>query len=196
MENVMRELTYYAATSLDGRIAAPDGGFDAFPTTGDHMEMIVREWRDTVVAPALEALGLCADGTKFDAVVMGWLTYEAGLPYGVVDPYPHLEQVVFSRSHGQDEVPDNVRIVSGDPVAEVQRLKREDGVGVWLCGGGRLAAALVDEIDRMVLKVNPVVLGDGVPLFAGGYDARAFELVRSTPYTSGVVVSEYARQRR
>jgi dihydrofolate reductase len=192
---MMRELTYYVATSMDGRIAAPDGAFDAFATTGDHMEMIVREWRDTLVAPALEAMGLSADGKRFDAVVMGWRTYEAGLPYGVVDPYPHLEQHVFSRSHHQDEVPPDVRVVSADPVAEVQRLKAQDGAGIWLCGGGRLAATLVDEIDRMVLKVNPVVLGDGVSVFAGGYDPRAFELVASTPYASGVVVNEYARRR-
>ena len=192
----MRELTYYVAASLDGRIAAPDGAFGAFLTTGDHMEMIEREWRDTLPAPVLEDLGLSADGSRFDAVVMGWRTYEAGLPYGVVDPYPHLDQVVFSRSHGQEEVPGSVRIVSDDPVAEVQRLKKEDGAGVWLCGGGLLAAALVDEIDRMVIKVNPVVLGDGVPLFAGRYDPQAFELVESTPYVSGVVVNAYARQPR
>ena len=191
----MRDLTYYVAVSLDGRIAAPDGGFDAFPVTGDHIDMILRDWKDTLSAPGLEAFGLTADGATFDAVVMGWLTYEAGLPYGAIDPYPHLEQVVFSRGHGQDEVPENVRIVSDDPVAEVQRLKKEDGVGIWLCGGGRLAGALVGEIDRMVLKVNPVVLGDGVPLFVGGYDPSAFELVESTPYASGVVVNEYVRRR-
>jgi dihydrofolate reductase len=36
-----------------------------------------------------------------------------------------------------------------------------------LCGGARLAGALYDEIDELVLKVNPVVLGTGTPLFRG-----------------------------
>jgi dihydrofolate reductase len=192
----MRELTYYVATSLDGRIAAPDGGFDAFSTSGDHMEMIARDWVDTLSAPALAALGLEPDQSRFDTVVMGWNTYAVGLPLGVADPYPHLEQVVFSRSHGQEEVPAGVRTCADDPVAEVQRLKKEDGVGIWLCGGGRLAAALADEVDRLVLKVNPVVLGDGIAAFAGSYDPQAFELVTSTPYRSGVVVNEYVRQRQ
>jgi dihydrofolate reductase len=191
----MRELTYYTATSLDGRIAAPDGGFDVFPTTGDHMEMVFRDWRDALPAQALRALGLEPDRKRFGTVVMGWNTYAVGLPLGVVDPYPHLEQVVFSRSHGQAEVPASMRVVADDPVAEVQRLKKEDSPGIWLCGGGRLAATLVDEIDRLVLKVNPIVLGDGISLFTGGYDPSAFALVASTPYRSGVVVNEYERAR-
>jgi hypothetical protein len=46
----MRELVYYVATSLDGRIASPDGDFSAFPTEGDHMEMILRDFPETIPA--------------------------------------------------------------------------------------------------------------------------------------------------
>ena len=148
----MRSLTYYLATSLDGRIAAPDGGFSAFLDSGDHMEMVVRDWTDALPAPALEALGITPDNDTFDTVLMGWNTYAVGLPFGVTNPYPHLEQVVFSRSHGQDEVADAIRVVADDPVAEVQRLRKEDGAGIWLCGGGRLAATLADEIDRLASR--------------------------------------------
>ena len=102
----MRELTYYVAVSLDGRIAGPDDDFSAFPVEGDHIDMILRDWRDTLPAPGLQALGLTPDRTRFDAVVMGWRTYAAGLPHGVVDPYPHLDQVVVTRAHADHELPD------------------------------------------------------------------------------------------
>lgn len=46
----------------------------------------------------------------------------------------------------------------------------------------------------MVLKVNPIVLGEGTRLFAaGGYRPLGFRRVASTPYESGVTVNEYVR---
>jgi dihydrofolate reductase len=75
----------------------------------------------------------------------------------------------------------------------VRSLKAEPGSGIWLCGGGRLAAALADEVDRLVLKVNPVVLGSGTPLFDGRVPGHSFRLEQSTPFDSGVVVNEYVR---
>ncbi|MGB0100039.1 MAG: dihydrofolate reductase family protein [Nocardioides sp.] len=190
----MRTLTYFVAMSLDGRIAAPDGDFSAFPVEGDHIDMLLRDWRDTLPSVALDALGLEADHAHFDCVLMGWDTYAAGLPHGVTNPYPQHEQVVFSRHHGQDEVPGTVRVVTGDPVEEVRRLKAVDGAGIWLCGGGRLAGSLAGEIDRLILKINPLVLGSGRPVLDGSYDPTTFDLVTCTPYRSGVIVNEYARR--
>lgn len=190
----MRELVYYVAVSLDGRIAGPDGEFSAFPVEGDHIEMIVRDYRDTLPAAWLERAGLAADRSRFDTVLMGWNTYAAGLAHGIDDPYPHLRQYVFStRSR---DVPDGITLVSGDVLETVRALKAEDeGSAIWLCGGGLLASQIVSEIDRLVLKVNPVVLGDGPAMIhGGGYDPRDFTLVASTPYRSGVVVNEYERR--
>lgn len=190
----MRELVYYVAVSLDGRIAGPDGQFSAFPVEGDHIEMIVRDYRDTLPGAWLESAGLTADRSRFDTVLMGWSTYAAGLAHGVDDPYPHLRQYVLSRR--SRDLPDGITLVSADALGTVRRLKAEpDGSGIWLCGGGLLASQLLPEIDRLVLKVNPVVLGDGPAVFhGGGYDPRDFALVASTPYRSGVVVNEYVRR--
>ena len=47
------------------------------------------------------------------------------------------------------------------------RLKQEDGGGIYLAGGGNLAGQLIDEIDELVVKVYPLVLGEGIPMFAG-----------------------------
>ncbi|NAS24474.1 dihydrofolate reductase [Herbidospora sp. NEAU-GS84] len=186
----MRELTYYVAVSLDGRISGPADDFSAFPVEGDHIEMIKRDYRDTLSDVGLRMLGLTADGSRFDTTLMGWNTYAAGFAH-TRDPYPHTRQYVFSRTRGPADVADGIALTGEDPVEVVRRLKKEEGTGIWLCGGGLLAGALADEIDRMVLKVNPVVLQDGPPLFAAPYAPRAFRLERSTPYASGVVVNEY-----
>lgn len=188
----MRELTYFVAVSLDGRISGPGDDFSAFLAEGDHLGWIAEHHPETLPAAAREALGL-TDVRRFDTVLMGWRTYALGLPLGVDDPYPHLDQVVVTRAH-VDEVRPSVRTID-DPVGEVRRLKSRPGGDLWLCGGGDLAASLAGEIDRLVLKVNPVVLGEGPALFAGPYAPHAWERAAVTPFDSGVVVTEYVRRR-
>jgi dihydrofolate reductase len=196
-----RRLVYLVAVSLDGFIAGPDGDTSAFPLEGDHIDMLVRDYTDTLPAPAQAAFGVQARNDRFDTVVMGWATYEIGLRAGLADPYPHLRQVVFSRhrSHADTEadasVSVSVSVTGEDPVDVVRRAKSEPSdADIWLCGGGSLAAALWTEIDALVLKVNPVVLGDGIPMVAGSRrGGDPFELTASTAYRSGVVVNEYRR---
>lgn len=191
----MRSLVYFVAVSLDGRIADPDGGFADFLAEGDHLAALAAEWSDTVPGHVRTALGMPpADGSRFDTVLMGWNTYAVGLAEGVDSPYPHLRQIVVSSR--SPEVPADVEVVAEDPAAAVRALKGTDGNDIWLCGGGQLAATLADEIDRLVLKVNPVVFGDGIPLFAGGYRPTDFALVDTTAYASGVVVNDYQRRRQ
>lgn len=189
----MRELVYYIATSLDGYIAGPDGSFDAFLMEGDHMEELIRRYSDTIPTHVAERFGIEPAGDVFSTVVMGWNTYAVGLQEGITSPYRHLEQVVFSRGHeGEGE---GLTVTDEPPADVVRRLKREEGAGIWLCGGGNLATQLIDEIDRLVLKCNPVLFGAGTPLFdRGRYAPGLFDLVRSTAFESGVVVSEYARR--
>ncbi|WP_336244351.1 dihydrofolate reductase family protein [Microbacterium sp. JZ31] len=155
--------------------------------------MLFGEFGDAIPAHVLGALGLEAPGTKFDTVVMGWNTLLPGLEVGIGSPYPHLRQYVASRSDKQ-VAPDVT--LTHDPVATVRELKEEDGLDIWLCGGGELAGTLIDEIDRLVLKRNPFAFGSGIPLFGHApYEPRRFELVSVRAFESGVVIEEYARHR-
>jgi dihydrofolate reductase len=197
----MRELTYYVAVSLDGFIAGPEGQYDAFLTEGDHMAAIIERFPDTIPTDPAQALGIDSAAGGFGTVLMGWKTYAVGLESGVRSPYRHLEQIVFTRSHRHVDLgePDSPTVTDEDPVVVVRRLKAEtapDRGGVWLCGGGQLATTVAGEIDRLVLKRNPVVLGAGTPLFAGGgYAPRRFDEVATTAFDSGVVLSEYVPRR-
>ena len=190
----MRELVYYVAVSLDGYIAAPDDSFDDFPMQGDHIDMILREYTDTIPTLGLRATGLTPDLSRFDTVLMGWNTYKAGGIHPPEGPYGHLKQYVFSRKHSGVEAA--VTLTGEDPVAVVRKLKSERGSGIWLAGGGMLASAVAGEIDRLILKVNPILLGSGKRLFAErAYSPIRSRLVASTPFESGVVVDEYTVDR-
>ena len=172
----MRRLVYLVAVTLDGFIAGPEGGdpsgSDFFPVTPDLVEHLVSTWPETLPGPARDAMGITGAGLHFDTVVEGRASYDLGLAAGLTDAYPHLRHVVFSRSlAGRTDLP--VEIVAGDPVERVRELKAEDGADIWLVGGGTLAHALLPEIDRLVLKVNPSVIGDGVRLLRGPLRPRA-----------------------
>jgi dihydrofolate reductase len=190
----MRELTYYVACTVDGFIARPDGAFDFYLTEGEHLAELFAEYPETVPGHLREALGVRGENRHFDTVLMGRKTYEVGLAVGVTSPYPHLRQVVFSRTLPAS--PDaGVELVAGDPLSAVRALKREPGAGIWLCGGADLAARLFPEIDDLVLKVNPVVLGAGIPLFAGAVDTTALALVSSRIYHNGFMLLRYRPRR-
>lgn len=187
----MRELVYYAAVTLDGFIAGPDGQFDAFMIAGDHMDAINRRFADTLPTEAALSLGIPQHRDRFDTVLMGWNTYAIG---GVTSPYRHLRQIVFSRT--RTATGENLEVTDEDPVAVVQHLKHEEGADIWLCGGGALAATLGDQIDRLILKRQPLLFGSGIPLFGErAYHPEQFDVVESVSYQSGVVFTELIRRR-
>jgi dihydrofolate reductase len=187
---LMRTLTYYVATTLDGFIAASDGSVDFFTFEGDFAETILAEYPETMPVQARSLLGLADTPNRhFDTVVMGRGTYQPALEVGITSPYPHLRQVVFSRTLAATDP--EVEIVAGDPAAFVRDLKSQDGQGIWLCGGGKLAAQLVAEIDELVVKCNPIVLGSGIPLFDGEPAATRFTLNATRSFDTGVVMSTY-----
>lgn len=186
----MSDLVYYVAASLDGYIAGPDGDFSAFPVEGDHMAAIIERFPDAIPTDIASHLGIDQGSGSFSHVVMGWNTYQVGAAVGVASPYRHLGQIVFSRTRSAQG--ERLRVSSEDPVAVVRELKKKASGDVWLCGGGVLAASLITEIDRLVIKRNPLTFGAGLPLFAAtAYAPVRWDLVASTAYQSGVVLEEY-----
>jgi dihydrofolate reductase len=191
----MRKLIYYVACTVDGFIAREDGSFDCFPMSGEHFADLFDAFPETFPARFHEALGISFSGNKqFDAVLMGRKTYEVGLKISLTNPYPSLKQYVFSRS--MKASPDeNVELVAGDAVGLVKELKQETGKDIWLCGGGELAATVVSEIDEMIVKLNPVVIGAGIPVFSRAVSTMNLELCDRKIYNNGFMLLHYRLQK-
>lgn len=187
----MPKLVYYVASTLDGFIAAPDGSYDFFPLQPDVAAHLAAEWPQTFPTAAHSHFGIGAPRGRFDTLVMGRGTYDPALKIGVTSPYAHLKQYVFSRSLPPSDDP-QVEIVAGDPVAFVRELKRRPGGDIWLCGGGQLAGQLLPEVDELVVKLNPIVAGKGIPLADRGFAPHRFALVDTRPFDSGLVILRYA----
>jgi dihydrofolate reductase len=186
----MRKLVYYVATTLDGYIAAEDGSFDGFIFEGDHVDGINAEYADTLPTQFREALGLQdVPNRNFDTVLMGRNTYQ--VPGGLPSPYAHLRQFVVSST--LTGTPDDVEVIRSDVAGRVAALKEEDGLDIWLCGGGKLAAELLPLIDKMLIKIHPVVFGRGIPLFDGKADITEFRRTNAQLFESGVSFMTYER---
>jgi len=188
----MRKLVYYVASTLDGFIAAPDGSWEFFTIEPDLTAYITATYPETVPTAYRASLGLEAPNARFDTVLMGRGTYEPALKAGITSPYAHLKQYVFSRS--LPAAPDSpVEIVSGDPIPFARELKQGDGRDIWLCGGANLAGQLLPEIDELLIKLNPVVAGSGIPLLVRDFHPHRFSLRESRPFDSGVVLLRYEK---
>ncbi|MFI0505236.1 dihydrofolate reductase family protein [Streptomyces albogriseolus] len=195
----MRKLVHYVATTLDGFIAGPDGadptGPDGFwPVPEDYVQHLAAEYPETLPVQARQALSITAEGTRFDTVLEGRRSYEIGLAAGIPDAYPHLRHLVFSRTLTKSPA-QAVELVADDPVATVRELKRQEGKDMWLLGGAELAGSLYAEIDTLILKVGPVTIGDGIPLFSrkAAFDPRIWTLADHTVLKGGAVFLTYTR---
>jgi len=190
----MRKLTYYVAATLDGFIAADDGSVDFFPVGGDHGPAIITQYPETLPTKVRTSLGIESENITFDTVLMGRKTHDFGVKTGTSSPYSHLRQFVASTTLLENPDPE-VELIGGDPLDKVRELKKQRGLGIWLCGGGELAHHLLPEIDQVFLKLYPVVLGSGRPLFGHGrhVDPIYFHVTTSRVFTDGVAFIKYSR---
>ncbi len=172
----MRKLVYDVAVSVDGFICRPDGDISDFIQDGPHVD----DYRARL--------------ETYDTVVMGRRTYEFGYQFGL-DPgsraYPHMDHFIFSSSLRLDHE-HQLNIVSEGADDVVRELKRQAGSEIYLCGGSIFAGYLLQEqlIDRLILKVNPVVIGEGLGVFSSPASIH-LKCTDSRRYDNGVILAEY-----
>ncbi|MHB8816217.1 MAG: dihydrofolate reductase family protein [Steroidobacteraceae bacterium] len=152
----MRKIIQYSLVSAEGIMLV-----DPFPF-GDYLDD----------ASLRDRLGLFA---ACDAMLLGRTTYEglADRRYCEVRPYLSrlgaMRKYVFS-SKLQTADWNNSTLVRGDVVAEVTRLKQQDGGDLLILGNGLLGETLLKEhlLDVLDIAIHPVVVGHGRPLFRDG----------------------------
>jgi dihydrofolate reductase len=145
---------------------------------------------------------------RADALLLGRVTYEMmesawrRPPTGTWPDWMGEWEVPFAEaidraskhvvSSTLDEVDWNAELVRGDVREAVQRLKQEQGEGLWV-GGVTLPSALADTglIDEYEFLVHPVLAGHGPTLLAGLRERVELELVDRREFRSGAVAVRY-----
>ncbi len=172
----------YIGTSLDGCIAAADGGLD---------------WLEYVPTPEGDDLGFAEFMERIDAVVMGRATFETLIGFGVGWHYPKPGIILSTTlKSAPDPYSDHVQFASGTP-AEIVKLAKSQGFeNLYVDGGATVQRFLREDlIDEMIITEIPILLGGGVRLF-GELDRRlGFELVDATVLAKRLVKRHYLRKR-
>ncbi|MBD7997870.1 dihydrofolate reductase family protein [Oerskovia gallyi] len=187
----MGKLTFAMSMSLDGYVAAP-GDDLGWSVPSDEL---FQWWSDRVGATgtALYGRGL------WEAMSPHWST--ADQEPGVTPAHAEfarrwrdMPKVVFSSTISA--VDWNARLVTGDAVAEIARLKAKDD-GPLDVGGAALAASVMRAglIDEYVIVTHPVLVGGGTPFFPSLDTWVKLDLVETRTFPGGVLQTRYETRR-
>ncbi len=107
-----------------------------------------------------------------------------------------LPKVVFSKTLERTEW-SNTRVAGGDIGEEIDKVKREPGKDAIVMGSSDLAASLSERglIDEYRIMVNPIILAEGKPLFAGMKVDVPLRLLQTRTFKSGNVLLCYESAR-
>ncbi|MEV7615973.1 dihydrofolate reductase family protein [Streptomyces sp. NPDC089799] len=188
----MRKLIYGMNLTLDGYIAAVG---DDIGWSGSPSRELFQWWLDHERASALSLYGR----KLWEAMSSYW-------PTGDRQPDATPAEIEFARnwrdtpkvvfSSTIDKVDWNTRLVTGDAIAEITRLKAGDG-GPMNIGGATLAGAAMRAglIDEYVIATHPVLVGGGTPFFTALDGWVNLNLVETRTFPGGVVLTRYETRR-
>lgn len=172
----MRKIILALGISIDGYIARLDGTFDFLFMPKD--------------------FSMAEFFASIDTGIMGRKTYDVAKAQGGGGFGPKLKTYVLSRTLPPGEREGKI-FVNVSPEALVQEIRQTKGKDIWLMGGGEIARDFLqaDLVDELHLGVVPVLLGEGLPLFPGGFHQRNFKLTENKSFSQGLVSLKYKRLR-
>jgi dihydrofolate reductase len=180
----MRRLVLQMGVSLDGLVARPGGhggGGWGLPPEDPALKQRKLDW--------LHDTGLHLMGrTTYEEMAAFWPTSDDDY----AAPMNDIPKVVFSTTLERADWPES-RIARGDLADEIAKLKRQPGKDMIAWGGATFAQSLIrlGLVDEYRLVLQPVVLGDGLPLVNGLSAPLRLELVEAKTYDSGAALHVY-----
>jgi dihydrofolate reductase len=188
----MRNLVLFMHVSLDGFVAGPNGEMDWIQVDEEIFDFVEQR---------IQAA---------DTALYGRVTYqmmESYWPTAADQPNPSRHDIQHSRWYQQvakvvvsrtmkNPAPVNTQIISDYLADEIIHLKQTPGSEIIIFGSPSAAHSLMAEqlIDAFWLFVNPVLLGEGIPVFKNIKKKTVLNLVNHHVFSSGVVFKHYHRK--
>lgn len=172
------KVVLYIASSLDGFIAQKDGS--------------VAFLDEAMPSPAPDT-GYDAFYATVGAVIMGGKTYRQVTQELSPDVWPYQGKP----SYIYTKTPlDKQQLIYGVTMPPEQLIKQIGQVkgDIWLLGGGEIIKLFLNAgvVDRLIIHVMPVLLGEGIPLFPPGFVQTKLKL-ENTRIIGDIVELTYER---
>ena len=185
----MKKIIALLHTSIDGFVAGPGGEMNWIKVDEEIFDYVGKRISET------------------DTALYGRITYEmmeSYWPNAGNEPnaskhdlehsrwYNKAQKVVLSKTM-KDAGLTNTTIISDNLPDSINEIKQQKGKDILLFGSPTATHALIQQnlIDGYWLFVNPVILGEGIALFAGIKDKTNLKLITTRQFTSGVTELNY-----
>jgi dihydrofolate reductase len=182
----MRKVIFFMLTSLDGYFEGPDRDINWHKVDEEFNEFAIQQTGE------------------FGALLFGRVTYELMASYWPTEAAKRddpivaglmnsLPKIVFSKTLQKVEW-NNTRLVKDNFEEEISKLKGQPGKDIAIFGSSDLTVSLTQMglVDEFRIMVNPVVLGDGKPLFKGIRNKLDMKLIKTRTFGNGNVLLYYA----
>ena len=187
----MRNLIFFMHTSLDGFVTGINGEMD-WINLDDSMFDFVATMTD-----------------KADTALYGRVTYEMMQSYWPTAGeqlnatkhdiehstwYNKVSKIVLSKTINDSGL-HNTKVISDQLSDNINKLKQQDGKNILIFGSPRASQSLLNQdlIDEFWLFVNPVILGQGIPLFKNITGTTKLKFVESKTFACGVIAIHYEK---
>lgn len=185
----MRKLIIGMHSSLDGFVAGPKGEMNWIKVDAEMFDFV-----GTITQ-------------KADAALYGRVTYEMMQSYWPTagDPpdaskhdkehsawYNRVPKVVLSTTMTQEGL-EKTTVISDNLTDNINKIKSQEGKDIMIFGSPRASHSLMNEglIDEFWIFVNPVLLGQGIPLFKDITEITKLKFVESKTFSCGVIGLHY-----
>ena len=187
----MRKIILLMHASLDGFVGGPKGEMDWISHDEEMFQYVTEHFE------------------KLGAALYGRVTYQMMESYWPkVAKNPQSTRRELHHAAWVEEIPklvvsqslervtwNNTRLIKDNLAEEILALKEQPGGDVMIFGSPRLSHSLMSLglIDEYLLQINPILLGEGIPLFQDLKDRAKLRLLSNRTFQSGVIGLRYQK---
>ena len=189
----MRKLILIVHTSLDGFVAGTKGELDGFDASEENLQFV------------------CELTAEADAALFGRISYQLLNSYwpeakdlpnaskGTLSYstwYNNAQKIVISKTLAKERL-DNTTFICDDIANAISDFKNQQGKDILIFGSPCVSQLLVQHNlrDSIWIFINPVILGQGIPLFTGSENKTTLKLVATKQFANGEIALHYVVQR-